>query len=308
MRTAAVRAHTTGPGTFQPLSRRLAAAPLEETLYEGVPGHLVLPLRYWLRSVLTDEAAMRVGLHLRLAFANGAEMAEMVGDDVLLDVVDALLWTGLVSHRMLRPGEASFFGFTPGQGRSSFHTSYSAGELLAALAGILRDGGSAYQVNADGQGLERRVDPTVAAAAREAVAAAADAGRGDAADLLRDAWARAYGLHPDPGEAYSNAVKSVEAVACPLFLPSDGEPTLGRVRAHLDQSRHRYEMVVDDRLAAPASVDAVVEMVSLLWHGQRERHAGGPSTASISQASAEAAVHLAATLVQWFSTGAVRRK
>jgi len=49
-------------------------------------------------------------------------------------------------------------------------------------------------------------------------------------------------------------------------------------------------------------------MIALLWEGHRDRHAGGPTTALITQPAAEAAVHLAAVLVQWFSSGAVRRK
>ncbi|WP_161557854.1 hypothetical protein [Micromonospora sicca] len=48
-------------------------------------------------------------------------------------------------------------------------------------------------------------------------------------------------------------------------------------------------------------------MLALLWKGQ-SRHAGSPNSRRQSQAEGEAAVHLAATLVQWLAVGVLRRK
>jgi hypothetical protein len=45
----------------------------------------------------------------------------------------------------------------------------------------------------------------------------------------------------------------------------------------------------------------------MLWKGQ-SRHAGSANSRQQSQAEAEAAVHMAAALVQWLSTGTLRRK
>lgn len=47
-------------------------------------------------------------------------------------------------------------------------------------------------------------------------------------------------------------------------------------------------------------------MINLLWTGQTDRHAGQATLERVDQAPAEMAVHLAATLVQWFASGHVR--
>ena len=49
--------------------------------------------------------------------------------------------------------------------------------------------------------------------------------------------------------------------------------------------------------------------MELLWKGQIDRHGTDDASTplSVSQAEAEAAVHLAVTLVQWFTSGAVSR-
>ncbi|MER6441251.1 hypothetical protein ABT275_33440 [Streptomyces sp. NPDC001185] len=175
------------------------------------------------------------------------------------------------------------------------------------LEGILREGDSAFTVSQDYGGLERRIDETLHASYDKAVESGASKAQA-AAEHLRAAFSEVYGIHPDPSAAYSRAIKAVEAVANPLFLPNSPEPTLGAVRSTLDQGRNKYEMVIADRAGAPANIDAVVAMISLLWHGQRDRHEGGPTSAPVSQEAAEAAVHASAVLVHWFSTGAIRKK
>ncbi|MEU3174992.1 hypothetical protein [Streptomyces sp. NPDC007000] len=190
---------------------------------------------------------------------------------------------------------------------ASWHHRQTAASYARQLEGILREGGVAFAVSEDGSGLERRMDETLHATYDKAVEAGASRVE-TAADHLRAAFSEAYGIRPDPSAAYSRAIKAVEAVANPLYLPNEAEPTLGKVRAHLDQGRHKYEMVIADRAGAPADIDAVVAMVSLLWHGQRDRHEGGPTSAPVTQEAAETAVHTAAILVHWISSGSIRRK
>jgi hypothetical protein len=57
-----------------------------------------------------------------------------------------------------------------------------------------------------------------------------------------------------------------------------------------------------------ARVDVVTDMMGQLWTAQLDRHGTNDETAplAVSQAQAEAAVHLAVTLVHWFQSGAVR--
>jgi hypothetical protein len=54
----------------------------------------------------------------------------------------------------------------------------------------------------------------------------------------------------------------------------------------------------------------VVALLELVWKSQLDRHgtADPDVPLSVTHAEAEAAVHLAATLVQWFVTGAVARR
>ena len=184
---------------------------------------------------------------------------------------------------------------------ATLHLEPRTGNHAQSLSERLSDAGSAWCVRQDRSGLTRRVSPAVSAA-YEMAASTSDNARA----RLEKAWTAAYGLHPDPGAAYRHAVAAVEAAAIPLFLPADAQASLGKVRAHLDQGRAKYELVVSDRTGSPASIDSVVEMVSTLWHGQRDRHEGGSSSAPITQEAAEAAVHVAVLLVQWLATGAIR--
>ncbi|MFJ5851160.1 hypothetical protein [Streptomyces sp. NPDC092903] len=209
---------------------------------------------------------------------------------IFMEIVDALL-AGLAETN---PYSSGRLGAT-------------ASELRRELDYVLTEGGSAYTVNPDQNGLCRRVNETLRQALEAAVQAADKQTQGGGGHL-REAFAAAYGISPNPSVAYSQSVKAVEAVANPLFLPKSPEPTLGSVRSTLDQGRNKYEMVVQDRTGAPASINAAVELLNLLWHGQRDRHAGGPTSQPVTQEAAETAVHAAALLVHWISTGAIRKK
>lgn len=209
---------------------------------------------------------------------------------IFMEIVDALL-AGLTETN---PYSSGSYGAT-------------TRDLRMKLDYILTQGGSAYMINPEEDGLCRRVNETLQASLDAAVLAADKQSQGAGAHL-REAFAAAYGISPNPSTAYSQSVKAVEAVANPLFLPKSPEPTLGAVRSTLDQGRNKYEMVVQDRTGAPASIDAVVELLNLLWHGQRDRHAGGPTSQPVTQEAAETAVHTAALLVHWIATGAIRKK
>ncbi|MBR7829250.1 hypothetical protein KDK95_23280 [Actinospica sp. MGRD01-02] len=283
--------------SFRPFSQRQSGLVREEALFEGVPDHLNIALREWIYTATTERMARRVCLRLRLPHLSARDLAQGVDEPTILDVIDALLWIGLETV-------PSRERISPRATRGVIH----AADLVDELQEILEEGGSAYCVNADRDGLETRVDPTASAAMHAIRQSLTKTGREGAADLLRDAWAKVYGMRPDPGEAYSDAVKAVEALACPLFLPHAQQPTLGTVKTHLEQASAKYELVISGRDANPAPVDAAVAMIGLLWHGQRERHAGGPTSAPITQEAAEAAVHLALTLVQWLEAGAIRQK
>ncbi|MFG2795810.1 hypothetical protein [Streptomyces pseudovenezuelae] len=283
------------------LTDRLAGKTEPEPLWaEGVPDHLDVPIREWLYEVLrTYDMATPVAVRLKLPskilksrdpYAELATLDDPKNPMLRVEVIDATL--GCVEQALLG---------------ASWHHLQTAAGFARQLEGILREGDSAFTVSEDGSRLERRMDEALRASYDKAVDAGASRTE-TAADHLRVAFTEAYGIKPDPSAAYSRAIKAVEAVANPFFLPNAPEPTLGKVRAHLDQGRHKYEMVVADKTGAPADTEAVFAMVSLLWHGQRDRHEGGPTSAPVTQEAAETAVHTAAILVHWISSGSIRKK
>jgi hypothetical protein len=174
------------------------------------------------------------------------------------------------------------------------------------LQQLLDDGHMIYRVRPDGLGLERRVDPVAHAQAITAADAAEQADFPAASERLLAAWNAIYALKPDPSGAYRDAIRAVEAVANPLFLPAAQAPTLGQVIRHLDQRGSDYEMVIANKTGRPADVSAVLGMMRLLWEGHRDRHEGGPTTAPITPESAQAAVAVAVTLVHLLSSGSIR--
>jgi hypothetical protein len=268
---------------------------------EGIPEHLDVPIGDWLYEVLRNfDMATPVAVRLRLPAAvlktsdpsrTLASMDDRKNSMLRVEIIDATL--ACVAQAL--------------QGAEWFHRQTFETTFVHQLKGILNEGNSAFTVSADGRGLELRIDEALHATFDKAV----EAGRSTAeaaADHLRAAFSDAYGIRPSPSAAYSHAIKAVEAVANPLFLPNDPEPTLGKVRSRLDQGRNKFEMVIADRTGAPADIEAVIAMVGLLWHGQRDRHEGGPTSTPVTQAAAEAAVHTAAILVQWMSKGIIREK
>ena len=175
------------------------------------------------------------------------------------------------------------------------------------LEHVLREGHSAWKVSDHIDALERRQDTTVTSAAHHATETARSAGRPASAVRLEEAWSAAYGLHPEPSRAFSRAILAVEAVAVPAIVPNKADATLGHVLGQLRNQGHLYELAIVDKTGAPSSVEALTGLVGLLWEGHTDRHEGNRPALPITQEAAEMAVHAAAVLVQWFSSGAIRR-
>jgi hypothetical protein len=180
-------------------------------------------------------------------------------------------------------------------------------QITGPLARLLAESRSVYEIRPDQRGLQRRAGAVLAGAADRAVSLAAAAGRPGAGEYLTKARDRLFCLHPDPGAAYVDMIRAVEAVACPLFLPADPLPTLGKLRAHLLDAAPAYEYVLPGKDRA-GNIDGVIAMITDLWEGHSDRHAGGPSSVQVSQEAAEAAFTLTVSLVTLFSSGAVTRR
>jgi hypothetical protein len=171
------------------------------------------------------------------------------------------------------------------------------------LDDLLKEGGSAYRVNADGTGLERRVDLTVTDVIRRATDNSAMA-----ASHLKKAWQAAYGLRPDPTMAYAEATKAIEAALIPVILSGKPRATLGDVLRELRENNADWELAIADRNGREAQVTSLHALAELVWHGHRDRHSGTPTTFPVSAEAAELALHAAAMIVHWVEIGGIRKK
>ncbi|MFI8076348.1 hypothetical protein ACIF85_47815 [Streptomyces sp. NPDC086033] len=271
-----------------PFSVRIGQSePYDNAPYDGVPRHLVGALQKWVAGHFSrdHEYAVEACLRLRLAPRPGQNAYEaLVSADgmVLLDVVDAILgW------------EQSEDGEDLGLG----------GDFEGRLARILDAAGSAYRVDDAGTGLEERLVPTVRDAVSQTIADASTApDAGSAAEHLSLSWQAAYGLHPDPVRAYSEAIKAVESAAHAVVEPNNSKATLGTMLRVIRDASHRFTTTLGAGSTAPAEA-----MMRALWEGQTSRHGGQGGTVPETLEAARAGVHAAATLVQWFTSGAVTR-
>lgn len=169
------------------------------------------------------------------------------------------------------------------------------------LERLLTSGGSAWRVADDGMSLERRVDPTATDAFRQAAT-------GNPASHLAAAWTAAYGRKPNPTVAYSEAIKAVETACIPVVTPGaqGAKATLGKVIIALNDHKQDWQLAIHSS-GVPADISPLLAMLRLLWQGQPDRHGGSTPTIPVTAKAAEAAVHLAVTLVQWFQSGATQR-
>jgi hypothetical protein len=276
---------------WRPLSARESSEAADEALFEGVPKHLVQPLREWLASNTKKRSRLRIAAMTRTIGlpSDDYDYEEWMREDspksALLDLVDALLHVGPESDAYR----------------------YSAEDAIDLIAAILVDGGSVYGVNDDRSGLQRRVAEETVQAATHAMDVASIT-RPSAAKHLRGAWQAAFGLHPTPPLAYSEAVKAVEAALIPVVQPNHARATLGTVLGELRANAARWGIAIEHGPNHAGDVTPLIVMAETLWTGQTDRHAANGPTRAVSQKAAEGAVFLAVTVVQLVEGGILRRE
>lgn len=294
-----------GPVTDEagaPFSVRIGARLASRDLHEGVPDWLVGPLLDWLERSVDQYCVRGVALRQRISLL-GPEIPKRS-----LSGLCVLRWrSGPWSPRQAGGTysmRSTMCQSDPDLGLPSGWTGtvpIPGSAPLSVLNRLLVTGGSAYHV-LNGR-LERRVDETTAAAFERVAATAGD----EASMHLRRAWTATYGRDPEPSRAYGEAVRAVEALACPMLLPKDPKPTLGKAIAHLRDRPDEWELVLPGERDAAGVVPLLV-MLQLLWAAQRSRHAGSPNARDQLLTEAEAALSLAIALVQWFASGFVHRR
>jgi hypothetical protein len=170
---------------------------------------------------------------------------------------------------------------------------------------ILHESGSKWRVGErhGRPGLVQRVPEGVQGAIDGTIKSSGHAGR-----RLAEAWGAAFGVSPNPSHAYALAVKAVEDAAVPVVCPNDSNATLGKINAQLRNTGDWSLPLPREDVHATTSA-TLLSMMKMLWAGQADRHGGhhDPDLV-ITQEAAEIAVMTAATLVQWFSSGAVARR
>jgi hypothetical protein len=114
---------------------------------------------------------------------------------------------------------------------------------------------------------------------------------------LTEAWSRAYGRNPDPGDAWDHAIKAVEAVLRPIVCPNSSTATLSKVIGDLRSQAHLWSLGLRGR-ARDHNVAPLVEMLELMWTDPNRHGSDAPEPPATLE-EARAVVHLAVTVVQW---------
>ncbi|MFC8491842.1 hypothetical protein ACFUJU_13770 [Streptomyces sp. NPDC057235] len=217
--------------------------------------------------------------------------------EALWDVVDYLLFS--LCTEPPAPEKAPFATWLSGSERRTKR-------IVEPLNRLLVESRSVYEVAPDRRGLRRRMEAGLSEALNVAAHVAESNGYLAARQHLERARDKLMAMHTDPSSAYVDVIRAVESVACPMFLPRDQLPTLGKVRDHLRNAGAKYEYVLTDKSGKPGNTGGVVAMLTDLWEGHSDRHAGGPREVPVSQEAAEAALTTATALVTLLSGEAVR--
>ncbi|MEU0090461.1 hypothetical protein [Kribbella sp. NPDC006257] len=265
--------------------QRKAQRALEDP-YVDVPEHLRQPLWNWI------DGSLRMASDFydaqRIEFLAVDLRTHLPGSSTVRQATYLLGWCNENKTRMLDVVEALLerHGWDSGRGPE--------------LEDLLVRANSAYAVSANWDSLEERVAPGV----KELVQEAIDASGGSAGDHLANAWNEAYGRRPDPVKAYSEAIKAVEAAMAKHVSPQNGKQTLGTMIRDIAAKPVKWEFVIAD--GSVSGVETLLGMMRMLWDGQTSRHGGVNPTRDETTDESRAAVHLAAALVQFGVSGALK--
>jgi hypothetical protein len=262
----------------------------EEALTEEFPSYLREAVFRWFQDVLGVKNDY-VRPHQFVDFQNASRT------DIGFRTSSLLSWKNEVLPLLRRIDDATFTNLTDYLASVSYINRNSH-----PLERILSDGGSAWTVirwNNSYARLAKRVPDGVLDTVHGTLSAT------DAASVkLQEAWLDAYGTNPRASVAYSHAVVAVEIAALSVIQPKKTEATLGDLFSILEADTPKWKLVLRDSAKAPGA-KSLATMLRTLWRGHESRH-GRPDYADASLEEARAAVILAATLVQWFTSGVVK--
>lgn len=262
----------------------------EEALIEAFPGYLREATFRWFQGLFSVSSGY-VYSHKFVDFQNASRTDIGFRADTLLD------WKEQVLPHLRKVDDATFTNLVDYLAST---THFSAGSEHP-LERVLSEGGSAWTVirwNRSHARLTKRVPDGVRESVRGVLGAT------DAASLkLQEAWLDAYGTNPRASVAYNHAVVAVETAALSVIPTTVPEPTLANLFSILEAEKPKWRLVFRDSDKAPGA-KSLAAMLRTLWRGHESRH-GREDYADATLEEARAAVILAATLVQWFTSGVV---
>lgn len=282
-----------------PADRRFYDSDLE-TLHDGVPPWMLAPLARWLEPILevTDDLGER---YPNVEFIEGLEMncrllAPLNRRRPVADLVGLIEEDPSFGIRIIEYVIGTFHIIRdPPHHVSNAH--------LEPLVQILGDSGSVWEVSEvdvrDGADGEKRLVLTRRDLAETKLAITDIRAQSDrAGSFLADAWKAVAARAPRPAEGYDKAVKAMEAAAQPVVLPNNSSATLGQIIAAMNDNPSKWTFALGD-------LETVVAMMRQVWtnhfrHGTQERD-------DHTLPEADAAVHLALTVVRFFVGGVIQQ-
>lgn len=262
----------------------------EEALTEEFPGYLREAIFGWVRGQIGVSSGYAYSTKF-VEFQNASRTDLGFRAEALLD------WTDQIIPHLRKISDPQFTNLLDYLASTGF---FQTG-VEHPLEPILSDGGSAWTIvrwNGRYARLSKRVPDGVRSAASNALSAT------DAASTkLQEAWLDAYGTNPRASVAYSHAVVAVETAALSLMPTGKDEPTLASVFSLLEGENPKWTLIFRDSDRAPNS-KTLAAMMRTLWRGHESRH-GRPEYTDATLEEARGAVILAATLVQWLTSGVV---
>jgi hypothetical protein len=279
---------------FRPLSQRTSPDPAFDGPYDGLPPWLFQSVATWLNDIVYPDAS---------GYPNEALLRDA---EAVLHLNPPLNWRdggysaiSTVLNRMQTDGDFAldfldYFISTP----------WTDARLAVQLDQILTRGGSSWGVHpVESPGIfqlvRREIGPV-----NEAIADVRPVSQRAHAHLMQ-AWSKLMGRNPDPSTAYREAIRAVEVVAAPVVIPDDELATLGKIIRAMQDKPDKWTVDLVE-----ATSGQVADMAAMIWQAQFDRHGTHDENVplNVSHEQADAAVHVAITLVRLFAGGHVRRR
>jgi len=261
-----------------------------EVLIDGVPEWLREPLLAWIRPrLLTARGDVSAAICLDLQLATRVDLRVTVGRYVAPETLVNTLRLGIRDVELLRVVDYLVSTRYGSDYRDALETTLSQARSKWTVGQRLGRFGLVERVPA---GVQDHVEAVIASSST-------------AGHVLARAWAYVHGLTANDSGAYSDAVRAVEIAAISVVQPRHAEATLGTVLGQM-KADGDWSLPLRQHADAP-SAEMLLMLLRTLWFGHRDRH-GSVDYSDVTHDEARAAVGLAATLVDWFASGAIARR